>query len=164
MARAAVSGLGSLAGDFSGERRPELAPMAAGELPRPEGIHVGREEEDVEEVVGHVAADDAIREALHDGRLAHAGLADEDGVLLAAARQDAHHAADLLVAADDGVQLPGLLDEVTAVRLERLEVGVASPSRSFSSSARTRPADTPATRASSVAESPGRTVTLAVAR
>jgi len=92
---------------------------------RDERAHVERDEAHVEEVAGHVAANDALREPLHDGRLADAGLTDEDGVVLGAAREDAHHAADLLVAADDGVQLPGLLDEVAAVRLERLEVGVA---------------------------------------
>jgi hypothetical protein len=36
-----------------------------------------------------------------------------------------HHAMDLLVAADDRVQLPGLIDEVMVVRLKRLlEVGI----------------------------------------
>jgi hypothetical protein len=44
-------------------------------------------------------------EALDDGGLADAGLADQDGVVLRAAREDLHHAADLLVAADDGVEL-----------------------------------------------------------
>uniref|UniRef100_A0A452ZKJ8 Uncharacterized protein n=1 Tax=Aegilops tauschii subsp. strangulata TaxID=200361 RepID=A0A452ZKJ8_AEGTS len=90
-----------------------------------ERAHVERDEADVEQVAGHVPAHDALREALHDGRLAHAGLADEDGVVLCAAGEDAHDAADLLVAADDGVELAGHLDEVAAVRLERLEVGVA---------------------------------------
>jgi hypothetical protein len=40
-------------------------------------------------------------------------------------REDVHHAMDLLVAVDDRVQLPGLIDEVVVVRLKRLlEVGI----------------------------------------
>ncbi len=34
------------------------------------------------ESFGHVARDDALRQPLHDGGLAHPGLADEDGVVL----------------------------------------------------------------------------------
>jgi hypothetical protein len=53
----------------------------------------------------HVAARDALREAFHHGRLADAGLADHDRVVLAAAHQDVDHLADLVVAADDRVHL-----------------------------------------------------------
>ena len=58
----------------------------------------------------------------HDRGLAHAGLADEHGVVLGAAGEDLHHAADLLVAADDGIELAlaRQLGEVAAVLLERL--------------------------------------------
>jgi hypothetical protein len=49
--------------------------------------------------------DDALREALDDGGLAHAGLADEDGIVLGAAREDLDGAADFGVAADDRVEL-----------------------------------------------------------
>ena len=50
------------------------------------------------------------------------GLADEHGVVLGAAGEDLHHAAHLVVAADDGVELAlaGQLGEVAAVALERL--------------------------------------------
>ena len=74
----------------------------------------------------HVAADDALGQPLHDGRLAHARLADEHGVVLGAARQDLDDAADLLVAADDRVQLAGsgLGGEVAAVLLEGLVRGL----------------------------------------
>ena len=57
------------------------------------------------ERLGHVAADDALGDPLDDGRLADARLADEHGVVLRAAREDLHHAADLLVAADDRIDL-----------------------------------------------------------
>ena len=54
---------------------------------------------------GHVAADDALRQALDDGGLADAGLADEHRVVLGAARQHLDDAADLLVAADHRIEL-----------------------------------------------------------
>src|SRR5204862_2388554 len=50
-----------------------------------------------------VAGNDPLGEALDDRRLADAGLADEDGVVLRAPAEDLDDAADLLVAADDGV-------------------------------------------------------------
>src|SRR5947209_3664909 len=53
------------------------------------------------EGLGDVVGDDALREALDDGGLADAGLADEDGIVLGAARQDLHHPLDLALAADD---------------------------------------------------------------
>src|SRR5207237_1532939 len=42
---------------------------------------------------------DALRQALDDGRLAHARLADERRIVLALAQQDVHHARHLRVAA-----------------------------------------------------------------
>src|ERR671928_194286 len=68
-----------------------------------------------------VAGDDALGEALDDRRLADAGLADQHGVVLRAAAEDLDDAADLLVAADDRVELAllGLLGQVAAVLLER---------------------------------------------
>ena len=63
-----------------------------------------------------------VGEALDDGGLAHAGLADQDRVVLGPAREDLDHAADLVVAADDGVELApaGVGNQVAAVLLERL--------------------------------------------
>ena len=74
------------------------------------------------EPFGHVAADDALREAFDDGGLADAGLADEHGIVLRAARQHLDDAADLVVAADDGIELAALRErgQVAAVALERL--------------------------------------------
>ncbi len=62
------------------------------------------------------------RQALDDGGLADARLADEHRVVLRAARQHLDDAADLLVAADDRVELAlaRQLGEVAAVALERL--------------------------------------------
>ena len=72
--------------------------------------------------LGHVAGDDALRQPLDDGGLADAGLADQHRVVLGAARQHLHHAADLLVAADHRVELAlaGQLGQVARVALERL--------------------------------------------
>ena len=56
------------------------------------------------------------------GGLADAGLADEHRVVLRAARQHLDHAADLLVAADDRIELAAAreLGQIAAVALERL--------------------------------------------
>ena len=74
------------------------------------------------QALGHVALDDAAGEALDDGRLADARLADEHRVVLGAARQHLDDPADLLVAADDRVELAlaGGLGEVAPVLLEGL--------------------------------------------
>ena len=85
---------------------------------------VERDEPLVLQALGHVAVDDAPGQALDDGGLADAGLADQHRVVLGAARQHLDDAADLLVAADDRVDLAvaGALGEVPAVLLERLEL------------------------------------------
>ena len=83
---------------------------------------VERDDAAVAQRLGHVAGDDALGEALGDRGLADAGLADQDGVVLGAAREDLDDAADLVVAADDRVELAvlGGLREVAAELLERL--------------------------------------------
>ena len=55
--------------------------------------------------VRHVAGRDELREALDDGRLADARVAQDERVVLLAAGKHLHHALDLAVAADDGVEL-----------------------------------------------------------
>ena len=57
------------------------------------------------EALGHVAADDALRETFDDRGLADAGFADQHRVVLGAAREHLDDAADLFVAADDRVEL-----------------------------------------------------------
>ena len=70
----------------------------------------------------YVSLDDPAGQALHDGRLAHAGLADEHGVVLRPPRQDLDHPADFLVPADDRVELApaGLLGQVATVLFQCL--------------------------------------------
>ena len=71
----------------------------------------------------HVAADDAAGQAFDDGGLARARLADEDGIVLGAAGQHLHDAADFLVAPDDGINFPGAGQggEVAPVFFQRLK-------------------------------------------
>ena len=54
----------------------------------------------------HVALGDPPRQALDHGRLADAGLAGQDRVVLAAADEDVHHLADLGLTPDDRIDLP----------------------------------------------------------
>ncbi len=88
------------------------------------GAQVERDNLAVLQAGGHVAGHDTLGQALDDGRLAGAGLADEHRVVLGAARQHLDGAADFLIAADNRVQLAlaSLLGEVLAVLLERLEL------------------------------------------
>ncbi len=84
--------------------------------------HVESEHSLVLERFRHLAIDDALRKALHDRRLAHAGLADQNRVVLGAALQDLDHAADLVVASDHRIELAraGALGQVERVFFERL--------------------------------------------
>src|ERR671922_198128 len=88
--------------------------------------HEGREVERVDllalQELGDLVPGDAGGEALDDGRLADARLTDQDGVVLRAARQDLHHALDLGLAPDDGVELAlgGQLGQVAAELVEEL--------------------------------------------
>ena len=58
-----------------------------------------------------------------DGGLAHAGFADEDRIVLGAAREDLDDAHDLVVAADDRIELvlASQLGQRTGVFVERAE-------------------------------------------
>ena len=87
-----------------------------------ERAHVQREDAAVLQRIGHVAGHDPAREALDDRGLADARLAHEDRVVLGAPGEDLHHAADLRVAADDGIELALARErgEVAAVLVEGL--------------------------------------------
>ncbi len=76
---------------------------------------------DALERLGHLVAVDPQREALGDGGLADAGLADQHGVVLAAAGEDLDGLLDLFGAADDGVDAAGggIGGQVTAELVER---------------------------------------------
>ena len=92
------------------------------------------------QALGHVAVDDAQRQAFDDRGLADAGLADEHGVILGAPRQHLDGAADFLVAADHRIELAVArrLRQVAGVFLEgivgvlgRRAVGGAALAQSF---------------------------------
>ena len=80
----------------------ELAPVLGA---RDERAQVERHDLAVLEALGHVAAHDPLRESLGDGGLADARLTDEHRVVLGPPRQHLDDAPDLLVAADDRVEL-----------------------------------------------------------
>ena len=84
--------------------------------------HVEGEQPLVLQALRHVAVDDAQRQALGDRRLADAGLADQHRIVLGAPRQHLDGAADLLVAADDRVELALARSrgEVAGVFLQRV--------------------------------------------
>ncbi len=91
--------------------------------------HVEREDGFVFQVLGHVAVDDAVGDALGYGRLAHAGFAHEYGIVLGAAREYLQYATYLLVAADDRIELAAAclfveVDGIFAQRVELLRVGL----------------------------------------
>ena len=70
----------------------------------------------------HLAVDDALCQALDDRRLADTGLADQHRVILRAPLQDLNRAPDLVVPADDRIELTllGALREIDRVFVERL--------------------------------------------
>jgi len=87
-----------------------------------EGAHVEGDHALFLQAFGNVAANDALGEALGDGGLADAGLADEDRIVLGAAGEYLDDAPNLFVAADDGVELAlgGGLGEVAAIGFQGL--------------------------------------------
>ncbi len=89
----------------------------------------GQQQADVErddllplERVGDVARDDPLGQSLDDRGLADTGLTDQHRIVLGPARQDLHHAADLLVATDHRIELPlaGEVGEVAREAIQRL--------------------------------------------
>jgi hypothetical protein len=84
--------------------------------------HVQRQQTLVLQAFRHLAVDDALGEALDDGGLADAGLADQHRVVLGAPLQHLDGAADLVVAADHRIELAllGALGQVDGVFLQRL--------------------------------------------
>ena len=72
------------------------------------------------ELVGHLSVRDLLGQAFRDGRLAHAGLADQAGVVLLPAVQNLDHSLQLGFPAHDPVQLsvPGAAGEILAIILQ----------------------------------------------
>ena len=95
----------SAAGDFLQHGLQPLLELAAVFGARDQRTHVEREQLLVLQAFRHVAIEDAQRQALDDGGLADAGLADQHGIVLGAAGEHLDGAADFLVAADHRVEL-----------------------------------------------------------
>ena len=108
--------------DFLQHRLEPLLEFAAVLRARDERAHVERDDPLVLEPFGNVLAHDALREPFDDRGLADAGLADEHRIVLGAPRQHLDHPPDLVVAADDRIELALAreLGEIAAVSLERL--------------------------------------------
>ena len=107
-----------------------LLEFAAKLGPGDERAHVEAHQLAILEAVGNVAIGDAQREPLGDRSLADPGLADQNGIILGAAGEHLDGTADLLVAADDGIQLAVArrLGEVARIFLERI-VAIFGPLR-----------------------------------
>src|SRR6185437_13431697 len=69
--------------------------------------HVERQNALVLQPFGDLAIDDPLRQPFDDRGLADAGLADQHGVVLGPTLQDLDRAPDLIVPADDRVELAG---------------------------------------------------------
>ncbi|KWT97198.1 hypothetical protein APY03_1758 [Variovorax sp. WDL1] len=113
-------GLALVLGEFVEDALQALLEFAAVLGTGEQGGHVQGQHALALEGLGDLAGDDALGQALDDGGLADAGLADEHRIVLGAALQDLDGAADFLVASDDGVELAQAraLGEVEGVFLE----------------------------------------------
>ena len=89
---------------------------------RHEARQVERPDILVHEVLGHVAGCNLLSQTLDDGRLTHAGVAQNERVVLGAARKNFHHTLDFLFAANHRIELAVacLLREVGGELLERV--------------------------------------------
>ena len=90
-----------------------------------ERAHIERDDALVLQAFGDVAAHDALGQTFDDGGLADAGFADQHRIVLGAAREHLDDAADLFIAADDGIELAcfGALGQVAAIFFERFVGG-----------------------------------------
>ena len=85
--------------------------------------HAGQIQADepfVPHAVRDIAGYDPGSQSFHDGRLAHARLSDETGVVLRPAAQDLYHPLDLILSPDDRVKLPvpGQFRDIPAVSIQ----------------------------------------------
>ena len=117
--------LPSADGDFLQHGLQPLLELAAVFGARDQRAHVERQQLLVLQAFRHVAVEDAQRQALDDGGLADAGLADQHRIVLGAAGQHLDGAADFLVAADHRIELAVArgLGQVAGIFLQRV-IGV----------------------------------------
>jgi len=93
-------------------RKGKLDPV----IGRDEGAHVQGEDGAVLEPLGHIPPEDPLRQALDDGRLAHARLADQHGIVLGPPAQDLDGALEFALAPYQRIELPlhGRLRQIAA--------------------------------------------------
>ena len=86
--------------------------------------HVQSPQFHARQALRHIAIDDTQGQAFNNGAFAHAGIADNNGVVLATTAEDVDHLIDFGVAAHHWVQflVPGQFGEVGGVALERVHV------------------------------------------
>ena len=96
--------------------------LAAIFCPGQHGRQVERHHAFVFQLLGDIAGDDALRQTFNNGRLAHAGFANQYRIVLGAPRKHLDGAPNLLVAANHGIELslPGEFGQITRVALQRL--------------------------------------------
>ena len=87
-----------------------------------EQAHIERDDGLRFEVLRHVARHDALGQPFHNGGLAHAGFAKQNGVVFSAAAQDLQYPPDFFVTANNRVNFasPGAFVEVDRVAFQRL--------------------------------------------
>ena len=92
-----------------------------------QGAHVERVDDRIGQDLGHFVLRDAPGESLGDGGLADAGLADQQRVVLAPAAEDLNDTLDLVLAADQRIDLAvaGELVEVLGELVERRALAIA---------------------------------------
>ena len=112
--------LGRLA-HFADHRFEPVLELAFAASARLEQAEVETADLDVAQRLGHVAVDDAQRQALDDRGLPHPGLAHQDRVVLAPSHQHVDHGADLGVAPEHRVDAAGARPsgEIERVEVER---------------------------------------------
>ena len=83
---------------------------------------VEREHAAVLQPLGHVAGGETLRQTLDDGGFPHSGFADQHRVVLGASREHLDRAADLVIAANDRIELTltGLLGQVAGIFFQRV--------------------------------------------
>ena len=109
------------AADFIHHRLDALFKLAAIFRARDHERQVERDDALVAQQIGHVAFGDFLRQPFDDGRLAHAGFAEQHRIVLRPAAKNLDDALDFVLAADDRVHVALARDfrEVAAKRLER---------------------------------------------
>ena len=105
-----------------------LLEVAAKPRPREQGAGVEREDLGTLENVRHVVVEQPRRQAFGERGLAHARVADEHRVVLAAAAEDFHRALELLGPANQRIELagPGACGQVGGVGGQRIARGRAA--------------------------------------